>query len=138
MKWSDIPFDTTHKTLRQFAGLWLVFLGGLALYWGTYRGYTTAGWILGVLALTVGPLGILLPQAIRPIWMASLIVTFPIGWVVSHTLLGVLYYGMFTPLSLIFRLIGRDALVRRRKPAGDTFWIVKPVVADVRRYYRQF
>ena len=32
MQWSDIPFDPSRKTLRQFAGLWLVFFGGMALW----------------------------------------------------------------------------------------------------------
>ncbi len=138
MQWSDIPFDASKKTLRQFAGLWLVFLGGLAVYWGWYRGHATAGWVLAALALTVGPLGILIPQAMRPIWAASLLVTFPIGWLISHALLTVLFYGIFTPIAAVFRLIGRDPLGRHRKLAGDTFWVVKPAVTDVRRYYRQF
>lgn len=138
MRWADIPFDATTRTLRQFAGIWLVFLGGLAVYWGWYRGYTMAGWILAALAGTIGPLGLLAPQLIRPIWMASLIVTFPIGWVVSRVLIGILFYGVFTPFALVFRLIGRDALQRHSKPGGDTYWVPKPAVADVGRYYRQF
>ena len=35
MQWSDIQFDPPRKTLRQFAGLWLVFFGGLALWQGS-------------------------------------------------------------------------------------------------------
>ena len=137
MRWADIPFDATQKTLRQFAGLWLVFLGGLACYWGLWKANPTAGLILGALAVTIGPLGLVAPHLMRPIWMASLIVTFPIGWVVSRVLLGVLYYGLFTPFSLVFRLIGRDPLLRHR-PEGDTYWIPKPAITDLRRYYRQF
>ena len=37
MHWSDIQFDPPRKVLRQFAGLWLLFFGGLALWeilWG--------------------------------------------------------------------------------------------------------
>ena len=137
MRWADVPIAASSKTLRQFAGLWLVVLGALACYWGLWRGSATAGWVLAALAITVGPLGLVWPQAVRPVWVAALIVTFPIGWVVSRVLLGVLYYGLFTPFALVFKLIGRDALVRRR-PAGDTYWVPKPAVADVGRYYRQF
>ena len=32
MRWSDIQFDPPRKLLRQFAGLWLLFFGGLALW----------------------------------------------------------------------------------------------------------
>jgi hypothetical protein len=138
MRWADIPFDASHRTLRQFAGLWVLFVGGLAWYWGYWREFTTVGWVLAVLALTIGPLGLVWPAAIRPIWIGLLTLTFPIGWVVSHILLGVVYYGMFTPLSLFFKLIGRDLLTRRRPPQAETYWVPKPAVTDPRRYYRQF
>ena len=39
MHWSDIQFDPPRKTLRQFAGLWLVFFGGMALWQGLVRGH---------------------------------------------------------------------------------------------------
>ncbi len=138
MQWSDIPFDATKKTLRQFAGLWIVFFGGLALYWGPYKGYPTAGWILGAVALTMGPLGLVMPSLIRPIFVGWMVLAFPIGWLISRIVLGILYYGVFTPLSLIFRLQGRDALARRKRPEAASYWIAKPVITDVRRYYRQF
>ena len=32
MQWSDIQFRPPEKTLRQFAGLWLVCFGGLAAW----------------------------------------------------------------------------------------------------------
>ena len=38
MQWSDIPFQPDRKTLRQFAGLWLVFFGGMALWQALVRG----------------------------------------------------------------------------------------------------
>lgn len=138
MRWADIPFDAPRKTVRQFAGLWLVALGALACYWGWWREHTTVGWVLLVLAVTVGPLGLVAPHLIRPVWMASLVVTFPIGWLLSRVLLGVLYYGLFTPFALVFRLIGRDPLARHNRPASETYWVPKPAIVDLRRYYRQF
>jgi hypothetical protein len=138
MRWADIPFDASQRTLRQFAGLWLIFLCGLAFYWGYWREFTLVGWILAIVGVTFGTLGLLSPQAMRPIWVGALVVTFPIGWTVTHILLAVLYYGMFTPLALVFRLIGRDLLARHHAPETDTYWTPKPAVTDVRRYYRQF
>ena len=51
MRWSDIQFDPTRATLRQFAGLWLAFFGGLALWQGLVRGQTGLASIFAVLAL---------------------------------------------------------------------------------------
>ena len=55
MRWSDIPFDPARKTLRQFAGLWLVVLRRA---WPSGRpwcgGIPSLGLVLAALALTVG------------------------------------------------------------------------------------
>ena len=47
MHWSDIPFDPSRTTLRQFAGLWLVFFGGMALWQALVRGHIGLASILG-------------------------------------------------------------------------------------------
>ena len=39
MQWSDIQFRPPAKTLRQFAGLWLVCFSGLAAWEGFVRGH---------------------------------------------------------------------------------------------------
>ena len=58
MRWSDIPFDPPRKTLRQFAGLWLVFFGGMALWQALVKGHTSLGLSLAALALMVGLAGL--------------------------------------------------------------------------------
>jgi hypothetical protein len=67
-----------------------------------------------------------------------MVLAFPIGWAVSLLTLGLVYYGLFTPLGLAFRLVGRDALGLRPRPGATTHWAPRPAVADVRRYFRQF
>jgi hypothetical protein len=138
MQWSDIPFHPPAKTLRQFAGLWLVFFGGLAAWQFFVPGNRTAAAVLGVLAVTVGPLGLAFPDPIRPIYVAWMVLAFPIGWTVSRLILATIYYGLFTPVALAFRLIGRDALNRTRRPAVDSYWSAKPAPANLRSYFRQF
>lgn len=138
MRWSDLPWTPSPRTLRQFAGLWILFLGGLACWHGLVRGHGTLAGVLAVLALTVGPLGLIKPQAVRPVFLGCLIVTFPIGWLVSRLLLACLFYGVFTPVGLVFKLIGRDALERRYRPDQASYWEAKPMPADARSYLRQF
>ena len=65
-------------------------------------------------------------------------VTFPIGWVISHLLLGLIYYGMFTPLALFFRLVGRDALKLKIDRNAASYWIETPTNPDPANYFRQF
>ena len=48
-----------------------------------------------------------------------MVLAFPIGWTVSLVLLGLVYYGLFTPIGLVFRLVGRDALQLRPRHRRD-------------------
>ena len=48
-----------------------------------------------------------------------------------------LFFGLFTPVGLFFKLIGRDALTRRYIPEQGSYWEPKPGAADIRSYLRQ-
>jgi len=51
--------------------------------------------------------------------------------------LGVAYYLLFTPLALVFRLIGRDALSLKRRSDARTYWAPRNGTQEPRRYLRQ-
>lgn len=138
MQWSDVSFEPPEKSLRQFAGLWLLFFGGLALVQGLVRGHTFLAIILAVVAVVVGMLGLVRPSSIRLVFIGAMIIAFPIGWLVSLLLLLVLFYGVFTPVALLFKMIGRDIMTRKPRPELTTYWVEKPMVNDPHRYFRQF
>ena len=117
MQWSDIQFRPPEKSLRQFAWLWLACFGGLAAWEGIVRAHTNLAVMLAVLALSVGPVGIIRPRTLRPIYVGWMVLAFPIGWTVSQVILALMFYGLFTPIGLIFRVIGRDPLHRARARA---------------------
>jgi hypothetical protein len=138
MRWSDIQFDPSRKVLRQFAGLWIAFFGGLALWEGLVRGRPWASALLAVLALTVGPAGLARPDRLRPVYVGWMVLAFPIGWAVSNAILALMYYGIFTPIGLAFALAGRDPLRRSRRPEAETYWSPKPGPSGPGRYFQQF
>jgi hypothetical protein len=138
MQWSDIPLDPPRQTLRQFAGLWLLFFTGLASWQAIVRENTNAACLYGGLAAVIGLVGLAHPRFIRPVFVGCMIATFPIGWVVSHVLLAVVFYGLLTPLAVIFRLAGRDPLQLRCPQEKETCWKPKPQAESVQSYFRQF
>jgi hypothetical protein len=138
MRWSDIQFDPPRRTLRQFAGLWLVCFGALGLWHALVRGQTTVGLVLVSLALAVGLVGLILPGCMRFIYVGWMVLAFPIGWTVSQIVLAVVFFGLFTPIGLIFRLLGRDLLHRKPYPELESYWVAKPAPAGPRRYFQQF
>jgi hypothetical protein len=136
MRWSELSFDD--RTVRQFAGLCLVCLGSLGLWLALVRGEVLTGAALSVSALTLGGLGLHRPRWLRHIYVAWMALVFPIGWLVAHVVLGVLFFGVFTPLALVFRLAGRDVLQRRPTSEQDTYWQPRETRAESKRYLRQF
>jgi hypothetical protein len=125
------------STLRQFAGLWVLFFGWLACWQSVWRGHVAWAIVFAALALAVGLRGLIWPQTIRPVFALLTAVTLPIGWVMSRVILAVLFYGVFTPVAIFFRLIGRDILGRRPAPNCTTYWTPKPAPSDVQSYFRQ-
>lgn len=138
MQWSDIQFDPPTKTLRQFGGLCFVFFGGFGLWEALGRGHAALGAVLIGLSAAGGLLGLVRPDWLRWIFVVWTVLAFPIGWTISLVMLSVMYFGLFTPIALVFRLIGRDALQRTRRPETESYWAPKPTPTDPRRYFKQF
>jgi hypothetical protein len=46
-----------------------------------------------------------------------------LGRVVSPLALGLIFYAVFTPVGIVMRLAGRDAMARRFEPDKPTYWI---------------
>jgi hypothetical protein len=138
MRWSDIQFDPPRTTLRQFAWLWLAFFNGLALWEALVRKHTGLASLFAVLAMTIGPVGIARPNWLRLIYVGWMVLAFPIGWTISQIILAVMFFGLFAPIGLVFRLLGRDPLHRTRRPELKSYWVPKPVPDDFRRYFKQF
>src|SRR5690606_37879755 len=93
--------------------------------------------LLGVMALAVA-FSVFAPHWLRPVYYAFTIVAFPIGWVVSHVLLAVVFYGVFTPIGLVMRLLGRDPMRRKFDSNAESYWAPHPPRKSLEDYFRQF
>src|SRR5687767_9165599 len=93
----DAP-SVNARMLRQFAGVWLVFFAALSA-WSVYRGHDRQALVFAALALAAGPLGLVRPSAIRPLFVVLSAVTRPIGIVMTKVILGALFYLLFTPVA---------------------------------------
>ena len=138
MKWSDLPLKPTSRALRQFAGAWLVFFLAVGVYRYVARGQHQVGIAVGVMAIVVGGVGLIRPAAVRWLFGGATVLAFPIGWVVSQTMLAVMYYCILTPLALWFRIRGRDLLSRKPAPNRASFWAPKHTPEDMGAYFRQY
>jgi hypothetical protein len=88
------------------------------------HGHTPRWWALavaGVFALLALVRPKLLSRLNR-LWMRLGIL---LGKVVSPVALGILFYGVLTPLAAVIRLSGKDPLRLKLDPATSSYWIVR-------------
>lgn len=74
----------------------------------------------------------------RVIYVVLMCVSFPIGFVVSSVLLVAIYFLVFTPIGLVFRLIGRDTMGRRLEPSRTTYWHQRPAPRPLASYFKLY
>jgi hypothetical protein len=137
MQWSDVTAPPSERTLRQFAGLCLIISVSVGT-WQAWHQRAALGGALIALGVGVGGLGWARPAAIRWLFAGWMIAAFPVGWTISQVMLAGLFYAMFTPVAVAFRLVKRDALRLRRRDRVQSYWTPKPGAAEVRDYFRQF
>ena len=138
MTWSEISFNPRSRTLRQFAGAWLVGFVGLGADLYHKHGEHRAGLALGAMGIVIGGLGLLKPAAVRLLFVVCMVLAFPMGWLLSNLMLALMFYGIITPIALVFRIKGRDLLHRKPAPGRASFWIPKQTPRDMRSYFRQY
>jgi hypothetical protein len=124
--------------LRQFSGLCLAVGNGFGLLEIFVHERVALGLTLAGFGTVIGIVGLVRPALVRWIFVTWMIVAFPIGWAVSHLLLAITFYGLFLPIGIVFRLMGRDPLTLRPRRDQPTCWVPKPTPQDVGRYFRQF
>ncbi len=100
--------------------------------------FGTAEMLLAAVAALSVVIGLLAPSWLRPVYLVFVVLAFPIGWVVSHVLLAVVFYGVFTPIGLVMRLLGRDPLERRFDPEAPSYWVPCERQRSSEDYFRQF
>ncbi len=135
-----VPINWTpdRKTLGEFSEAGLFFVGMVAAPLAYFRGQPTlaaAFWVAAVLGRLVG---LVRPEWLKPVFLGLTIASWPIGWVVSKVALAGLYFLVFTPIGLVFRLIGRDALQRKADPSATTYWEPYQPNRGIDRYLRPF
>jgi len=130
-------FRPSECILRQFAAACL-FMGGLGLWKALSQGPTMLRYTLAALGFAIGGAGLIAPGLVRVIYIGASLIAFPIGWTVSHVLLGLLYYALITPLGWMMRRMHRDRLRIKLPSDTRTYWVARPSSDDPTRYLQQF
>lgn len=129
----------TEKQLREFGDVALAMCNVLGLVLFAFSRLSGKGLaVFCLVGLGVYGLSRISVHLVKPIYQALMLAAFPIGWVISHIVMAVFFFGIITPIALIFRLFGRDALARRFEPQAESYWIAVKRQRKPQDYFRQF
>ena len=146
MSMTPVNLRPDERTLRQFGWITLVVMSSLAaliywrksfLFWDFLDQASTVAAILLGIGVASAVVSLIYPRANWPLFLLLTVVTFPIGFVVSHILLAIVYFGVVTPTGLVARLLGFDPLKRKLEPDRQSYWNERPEPPPASRYFRQ-
>ncbi len=130
--------NPSRRQLNLFGVLWLGFFaiaGGIVL---GKTGSRYAALLVWCMAVSVPAAGWIVPELMRRVYLGMAFAAWPIGFVVSHVVLFMVYFLVLTPIGLAMRCFGYDPMQRRLDPKAKTYWVPKEEEASVERYFRQF
>lgn len=115
---------TAPRDLRRF-GLLVggVFLVLSLMLWLRHK--PAFPWLLAP-GLALVAAGLLLPRALRHVYLGWMAMAFTLGLVVSTLLLAVFYFLVVTPIGLLARLAGKDFLRLKLNRQAASYWIPRP------------
>jgi Saxitoxin biosynthesis operon protein SxtJ len=124
---SDRSFGLTFAVVCTLAG-------GLMLWKGNDR--AIVAFSLAAIFLLAA---VVYPRVLHPLNIAWMTLGHLLNKVVSPIVMGVIFFGLVTPVAAIMRLRGRDVLRRRFEPTGRSYWIERnPPGPDGSTFPQQF
>jgi len=110
-------------------------VGGIVL-WRTES--MTAASVLWTVGVLLGFGYFALPPFRRLIYRGWMRAFYPIGWTISHVLLGGIFYLLLTPIGLTMRLLGRAPFAREFDREMQSHWEPRDPRRETKRYFKQF
>lgn len=135
----SLLFNAEHRA-RQLLGLMLPAL--FFCFGGAVSRIGIDGWRVTWVAWGFGALLALLvwlaPTLGCRLYVGWMLAALPIGWTLTHVILGLIYYLVLTPIGLLMRLTGKDPMQRRLERSAGSYWIERGDPDGASRYFKQF
>lgn len=135
----SLNLKPSDKQLREFGEVTLCMLNILGLFFMWIAGMSVSAFvgfcIAGVVVYLLSRISV---KLIRPVYIALIVVAFPIGWVISHIVMGIFYYVVITGTGLVFKLLRRDPLHRKYDASAASYWVPYAQKRSLKQYFNQF
>jgi saxitoxin biosynthesis operon SxtJ-like protein len=134
----EINWHPSPRELRIFAALWILFFTLIAGIVYSQTDSILAANAIVATATAIVVLGLRMPKFLRVLYLGWMLATFPIGWLLAHVAIAIVYYLVLTPIGLTLRLLGRDSMNKNFDPSTPSYWQPRQETDDPKQYFRQF
>lgn len=135
MRLIEPNWNPTHGQLKQFGILCLFALPFVGWFWfsgneAVIGGLAFAGFVVAISAFSA-------PRLVRPFFVGLMLLASPIGMVLGEVAMVAIYFIVFLPIGIVFRLMNRDRLCRKIERETTSYWVKKRQPSSIGSYYRQ-
>jgi len=117
---SMLRIDHGLSEFRKFGrtmGIFLIILGLILCYISS--SYTTPLLTIGSALLLAG---VFYPVILKPFYVLWMSFAVSLGYFMTRFILGAIFFLIFSPVGLVFRLIRKDHLDEAIDPDADSYW----------------
>ncbi len=131
--------NPSRHDLRMFAAVWFPLFCGLfgVLVWRK-SGSLDAPEIIWSVGAALSLVSFFVLPLARLLSLALAYATFPIGFVVSHIIVTLVFFLVVTPVGLALRLFGHDALHLQFDRSAKSYWTPRPEPPPAESHFHQF
>ena len=143
----ELNLNPDERTLRRFGLIALCVFTALGLCawrqawplaFDLGRARAVVAIALWLVAASAGLFAWIAPRANRALYATLTVLGYPIGVLVSHAVLAVMFFAIFVPVSAILRVLGKDALQRTLERDRPSYWSAARGRRPKSSYFRQF
>lgn len=135
MSLNKLNREPSDRELRAF-GL-VQFVVALMLVYATELSAILAMPLVVVTAITA-VVGYYFPARLKWNFVGFSLLTYPLGWLVSHAIMFTLFFFIFFPIAVILRVFHRTPLKIEPRPQLDSYWKKSDLTTDKRSYIKQY
>lgn len=128
--------EATPKQLRSFGLLVGAIFAVISLWPVVWRGDMFRIWAMvaaGVLAVPA----VIMPKSLKPIYRGWMAIGDVLGWINTRIILGIVFFGVVTPIGVFRRWRGYDPMRRSWEPEAETYRVLRES-RDAAHMQRQF
>jgi hypothetical protein len=112
------------KQLRDFGLIVGGVFGAIGLWPWVVRHEDPRLWALAVAAALILP-ALIVPRVLAPAYRVWMMLADGLGWINTRILLGLVFYGLVTPMGVVMRLWSRDPMRRRFEPETGSYRVLR-------------